>query len=144
MLGSSGFETYNINRLQAVTDVTVRGGAGNDTVNLSPSFNDLDTVAGDVSIFRRVRVPTSLPFVFSALKVASVLAMIGAIVGEYFGGSQQQLGIVIKNAAALFQFETAWASIIIACLLGIGFYLAVSAVELLVMRWLPSGAGARS
>jgi NitT/TauT family transport system permease protein len=99
--------------------------------------------AGNVSIFRRVRVPNSLPFVFSALKVASVLAMIGAIVGEYFGGSQQQLGIVIKNAAALFQFETAWAAIIVACLLGIGFYLAVALVERLVMRWHPSAEGAR-
>jgi NitT/TauT family transport system permease protein len=94
--------------------------------------------AGNVEIFRRVRIPTSLPFVFSALKVASVLAMIGAIVGEYFGGSQQQLGIVIKNAAALFQFETAWAAIVVACVLGIGFYLAVSLAELLVMRAYPS------
>jgi NitT/TauT family transport system permease protein len=94
--------------------------------------------AGDVEIFRRVRIPTSLPFLFSALKVASVLAMIGAIVGEYFGGSQEQLGIVIKNAAALFQFETAWAAIVVACVLGIGFYLAVSLAELLVMRAYPS------
>jgi NitT/TauT family transport system permease protein len=94
--------------------------------------------AGNVEIFRRVRIPTSLPFVFSALKVASVLAMIGAIVGEYFGGSQEQLGIVIKNAAALFQFETAWAAIVVACVLGIGFYLAVSLAELLVMRAYPS------
>jgi len=94
--------------------------------------------AGNVEIFRRVRLPTSLPFVFSALKVASVLAMIGAIVGEYFGGSQEQLGIVIKNAAALFQFETAWAAIVVACLLEIGFYLAVSLAELVVMRAFPS------
>ena len=94
--------------------------------------------AGNVEIFRRVRIPTSLPFVFSALKVASVLAMIGAIVGEYFGGSQEQLGIVIKNAAALFQFETAWAAIVVACVLGIAFYLAVSLAELLVMRAYPS------
>ncbi len=41
----------------------------------------------DLEIWRRVRVPAALPFVFTALKVASVLAMIGAIVGEYFGGS---------------------------------------------------------
>jgi NitT/TauT family transport system permease protein len=94
--------------------------------------------AGNVEIFRRVRIPTSLPFLFSALKVASVLAMIGAIVGEYFGGSQEQLGIVIKNAAALFQFETAWAAIVVACVLGIAFYLAVSLAELLVMRAYPS------
>jgi len=98
--------------------------------------------AGNVEIFRRVRIPTSLPFVFSALKVASVLAMIGAIVGEYFGGSQEQLGIVIKNAAALFQFETAWAAIVVACLLGIGFYLAVSLAELLVMKAFPAPGNA--
>ena len=85
--------------------------------------------AGNLAVFRRVRIPTSLPYVFAALKVASVLAMIGAIVGEYFGGSQQQLGIQIKNSAALFQFETAWAAILVACILGIGFYLAVSLAE---------------
>ena len=85
---------------------------------------------------RRGRLPArprsrpSLPYVFAALKVASVLAMIGAIVGEYFGGSQEQLGIQIKNSAALFQFETAWAAILVACILGIGFYLAVSLAEM--------------
>ncbi len=92
----------------------------------------------DFAIFRHVRAPAALPFVFTALKVASVLAMIGAIVGEYFGGSQQQLGIVIKNAAALFNFETAWAAIIVACVLGLGFYLAVVLVEQLVMRRHPT------
>ena len=45
-------------------------------------------------MFRRVRIPSSLPFVFSALKVASVLAMIGAVVGDYFGGSVEASGIV--------------------------------------------------
>jgi NitT/TauT family transport system permease protein len=97
--------------------------------------------AGDVQVFRRVRVPTALPFVFTALKVASVLAMIGAIVGEYFGGSQEQLGIQIKNAAALFRFEYAWAAIVVACLLGISFYLAVVLLERLVMRWHPAVHG---
>jgi len=94
--------------------------------------------ASGIEIFRRVRIPTALPYLFSALRVASVLAMIGAIVGEYFGGSQQQLGIIIKNAAALFQFETAWAAIVVACILGIGFYLAVALVERAAMRRHPS------
>jgi NitT/TauT family transport system permease protein len=94
--------------------------------------------ASDFQIFRRVRAPAALPFVFAAFKVASVLAMIGAIVGEYFGGSQQQLGIVIKNAAALFNFETAWAAIVVACVLGLAFYLAVVLLEHVVMRWTPS------
>ena len=43
--------------------------------------------AGEVEIFRRVRIPNALPYIFSALKVATVLAMIGAIVADYFGGS---------------------------------------------------------
>ena len=52
-------------------------------------------------IFRRVRIPDSLPFVFSALKVASVLAMIGAVVGEYFGGSPEALGQSSINGGAV-------------------------------------------
>jgi NitT/TauT family transport system permease protein len=94
--------------------------------------------AGQAQIFRRVRVPNALPYLFSALKVASVLAMIGAVVGEYFGGSQDALGVQIRNSAALFNFETAWAAILVASLLGVAFYVAVSAVERLTMGWHPS------
>jgi NitT/TauT family transport system permease protein len=98
----------------------------------------LSYAAGNRTVFRRVRIPTSLPYLFTSLKIASVLAMIGAIVGEYFGGSQEQLGIQIKNSAALFQFETAWAAILVACILGIGFYLAVSLAEVVTLRRYPS------
>jgi len=94
--------------------------------------------AGEVEIFRRVRVPTALPYVFSALKVATVLAMIGAIVGDYFGGSQDSLGIVIRRDAGIFAFEHAWAGIVIASMLGILFYAAVAILERLAMRWQPS------
>lgn len=94
--------------------------------------------AGELEIFRRVRVPAALPYIFTALKVASVLAMIGAIVGEYFGGSIEALGVQIKNSAALFQFETAWAAILVASLLGIAFYLAVALAERIVTRWQPT------
>ena len=100
--------------------------------------------AGEVEIFRRVRIPNSLPYLFSALKVASVLAMIGAVVGEYFGGSQEALGVQIRNSAALFAFETAWAAILVASILGIGFYLAIALVERLTMSWHPSARGGRS
>ncbi|MDX6438080.1 MAG: NitT/TauT family transport system permease protein [Gaiellaceae bacterium] len=100
--------------------------------------------AGNLEIFRRVRIPASLPYLFASLKVASVLAMIGAIVGEYFGGSFTSLGIQIKSAAALFNFETAWAAILVACILGISFYLAISLVEHFAMRWHPSARGAQS
>jgi NitT/TauT family transport system permease protein len=93
--------------------------------------------ADELTIFRLVRVPTALPFLFTSLKVASVLAMIGAIVSEYFGGSLEALGANIKQDASLFQFEKAWAEIVVACLLGIGFYLAVALLERLATRWQP-------
>jgi NitT/TauT family transport system permease protein len=94
--------------------------------------------AGDFEIFRRVRLPNSLPYLFSALKVASVLAMIGAVVGEYFGGSTEALGVQIRNSAALFAFESAWAAILVASILGISFYLAIVLVERVTMGWHPS------
>jgi NitT/TauT family transport system permease protein len=94
--------------------------------------------ASELTIFRRVRFPNALPYVFSALKVASVLAMIGAVVGEYFGGDTGALGVQIRNSAALFAFETAWAAILVASILGIAFYLAIALVERLMMDWHPS------
>ena len=93
--------------------------------------------ASELEIWRRVRVPTALPFLFTALKVASVLAMIGAIVGEYFGGSLDALGVTINNAADVFQFPLAWAGILVASLLGIALYGTVVAAERVVVRWAP-------
>jgi NitT/TauT family transport system permease protein len=97
--------------------------------------------AGEIEIFRRVRLPNSLPYLFTALKVATVLAMIGAIVGEYFLSSQDALGFRIRNSAALFDFELAWAAIVVASVLGIAFYAAVALVERLTMGWHPSARG---
>jgi NitT/TauT family transport system permease protein len=94
--------------------------------------------SGEIAIFRRVRIPNSLPYLFTALKVATVLAMIGAVVGEYFLSSQEALGFQIRNSAALFQFELAWAAITVASVLGILFYSAVALVERLTMGWHPS------
>ena len=90
---------------------------------------------GEVDVFRRVRLPNSMPYLFSALKVATVLAMIGAVVGEYFLSSQDALGFQIRNSAALFDFELAWAAIVVASAFGIGFYLAVAVVERMTMSW---------
>ena len=61
--------------------------------------------ASELEIFRRVRVPTALPYIFTALKVASVLAMIGAVVGEYFGGSFNALGVLIRSDAQILDFD---------------------------------------
>jgi len=93
---------------------------------------------GEWDIFRRVRIPNALPFVFSALKIATVLAMIGAIVADYFGGSQNSLGILIRRYSGIFAFDEAWAAIVVASVLGIAFYAAVALAERLTMTWLPS------
>jgi NitT/TauT family transport system permease protein len=94
--------------------------------------------AGETQIFRRIRIPNALPFIFTGLKIATVLAMIGAIVGDYFGGSQDALGIQIRRQAGVFAFTEAWAAIMVASILGIAFYAAVAAVERLVTGWHPS------
>jgi NitT/TauT family transport system permease protein len=93
--------------------------------------------ASELDIFRRVRIPTALPFVFSALKVATVLAMIGAIVSDYFG-TFGSLGITIKNSVSLFDFETAWAAILMASILGVLLYVAVSLAERFALQWDPT------
>ena len=97
--------------------------------------------ASEREIFRRVRIPNALPYLFTGLKVATVLAMIGAIVGDYFGGSQDALGIQIRRQAGIFAFTEAWAAILVASILGILFYGAVATVERLTMRWHPSAGG---
>jgi NitT/TauT family transport system permease protein len=100
--------------------------------------------ASELTIFRRVRLPNSLPYVFSGLKVATVLAMIGAIVGDYFGGAPGALGVQIRRWVGIFAFEQAWAGIVIASGLGILFYGSVALVERLTMGWHPSVRGARA
>ena len=97
--------------------------------------------ASEVDVFRRVRIPHALPYIFTALKVATVLAMIGAIVGDYFGGSDEALGILIRQSAGVFAFEEAWAAILVACVIGIAFYAAVALVERLTMGWHVSARG---
>ncbi len=94
--------------------------------------------ASELEIFRRVRAPNALPFLFAALKVATVLAMIGAIVGDYFGGSQEALGIHIRRFVGISAFEEAWAAIVVASVLGIAFYAAVALAERVATRWHPT------
>lgn len=97
--------------------------------------------ASQPAIFRRVRIPASLPFVFTALKVACVLAMIGAVVGDYFGGQTEALGVQILSAVSIAQYETAWAAIVVASVLGLVFYAAIALVERIALRWHPATRG---
>jgi NitT/TauT family transport system permease protein len=82
-----------------------------------------------------LRIPNALPYIFSALRVASSLSVIGAVVAEFFGGPRATLGVFITQEASGFDFARAWAAIIIAALIGIGFYLLVLLAERYFMPW---------
>jgi NitT/TauT family transport system permease protein len=84
---------------------------------------------------RKVRLPGALPFVFTGLRQASSLAVLAAVVAEYFGGLQDGLGSRITSAAAFTAYPRAWAFVVGACLLGLVFYLSTLLLERLVMPW---------
>ena len=104
-----------VNTLRGLTSVDP------ESIELMRSY-----AAPEREVFRRVRIPSSLPYVFSALKVASVLAMIGAVVGDYFGGSLEALGIVVLSAVNLSRYATSWAAILVASIMGIAFYATIA------------------
>jgi NitT/TauT family transport system permease protein len=91
--------------------------------------------AAPAEVMWQVRVPHSLPYFFSAMKVVSVLSIVFAIVAEYFGGSQAVLGQYILTKANLFVYPDAWAGILVASILGVALYTIVVGVERVVMPW---------
>jgi NitT/TauT family transport system permease protein len=94
--------------------------------------------ASTPEVFRRVRIPTALPFIFTGLKVATVLAMIGAVVGEYFGGALNAIGVLILSRSRVFQFQEAWAGVVVVCLFGLALYISIALLERVALRWAPS------
>jgi NitT/TauT family transport system permease protein len=91
--------------------------------------------ASESQVFRRIRVPAALPFIFTGLRVATTLATIGAVIGEYFGAPSLSLGQYIARNMAFLAVERSWAAIVFASAIGIGLYLAVVLLERRVMPW---------
>ena len=85
-----------------------------------------------------LRVPVALPFVFNALKVNSTLAMIGAIVAEFFGSPVSGLGFRISTEAARLNMGLVWAAILVAALAGSVLYGLLGWVERRATFWHPS------
>ena len=95
------------------------------------------------TIFWKLRMPASVPYLFAALKVAATASIVGAIVGEGNpGGSQFGLGRAILNFNEQYITgpEKLWAAIIAAALLGLGFFLVVRLLELYALRGRPNAA----
>jgi NitT/TauT family transport system permease protein len=85
-----------------------------------------------------LRIPVALPFVFNALKVNSTLAMIGAIVAEFFGSPISGLGFRISTEAARLNMGLVWAAIVVAALAGSLLYGLLGWLERRVTFWHPS------
>ncbi len=88
------------------------------------------------TIYRRLRLPASIPYLFTALKIAATASVVGAIIGEGPGGIADGLGrvIITYNQYYITGPEKLWASIVAAGLLGVTFYLVVVAAERVVLR----------
>ena len=98
--------------------------------------------ASRAEIYWKVRLPASLPYLFTALKISATASIVGAIIGEDTGGIQQGLGRVITTFNQYYATgpEKLWAAIIVASLLGVAFYLVIRAIEVLVLRGRPGAA----
>ena len=91
--------------------------------------------AGDGAVLRHVRLPNALPFLMTGVRLAASLAVIAAVVVEYFGGLQNGLGSRVTSAMKSSANARAWAYIVGACALGIAFYCAALLLERLAMPW---------
>jgi len=86
----------------------------------------------------KLRIPAAMPFVFNGLKIASTLALIGAIVAEFFGSPTVGMGFRISTSVGQLAMDMVWAEIVVAALAGSGFYGAVALIERRVTFWHPS------
>jgi NitT/TauT family transport system permease protein len=90
--------------------------------------------AGGWDLTRVIRLPGAVPYLFTGIRVASSLAVISAVVAEYFGGLQNGLGSRITSAASNTAYARAWAYVVAAIGLGLVFYLASLGAERLATR----------
>ncbi len=86
----------------------------------------------------KLRLPAAMPFIFNGLKIASTLALIGAIVAEFFGSPIYGMGFRISTEVGRLGLDMVWAEIAVAALAGSALYGLVSLIERWVTFWHPS------
>ncbi|HVY51266.1 MAG TPA: ABC transporter permease [Devosia sp.] len=89
----------------------------------------------------KLRLPAAAPFIFNALKINSTLALIGAIVAEFFGTPVVGMGFRISTAVGRMNVDLVWAEIAVAAIAGSAFYGVVALIERGVTFWHPSVRG---
>ena len=117
----------------------VNGVRGLEAVN--PQAMELMRVlsASRREIFFKLRVPSALPYLFSALRIAASMSVIGAVVGEWIGATQG-IGAMIIQATYNFDSALLYAAITMSACLSGAFFLTVVALERWVIRWQPEHA----
>ena len=86
----------------------------------------------------KLRFPAAMPFMFNGLKVAATLAMIGAIVAEFFGSPTQGIGFRISASNGQLALDMVWAAILVGALAGSAVYGIITLIERGVTFWHPS------
>jgi len=86
----------------------------------------------------KLRLPAAMPFIFNGLKIATTLALIGAIVAEFFGSPTVGMGFRISTSVGQLALDLVWAEIIVAALAGSGFYGLMALLEKRITFWHPS------
>jgi len=97
--------------------------------------------ASDWQALFKLRLPAAMPFVFNGLKISSTLALIGAIVAEFFGSPIRGMGFRISAEVGRLGLDMVWATIVVAALAGSAFYGLVALIEKRVTFWHPSQRG---
>ena len=98
---------------------------------LTPVHRELmrSYAASGTAVLRTIRIPGALPHFFTGLRIASSLAVIAAVVSEYFGGLQDGLGSRITSSVGATDYPAAWASVFGAVVLGLLFYIGALLLE---------------
>ncbi len=104
--------------------------------SIEPQSLELMTslAASGRDVFWKLRLPHALPYVFTALKVGTTLAMIGALVAEFFN-AQHGLGVTLSNNIQVAKMPIAWAAIVVAAMVGLVLFGGVSLIERAVIPW---------
>ena len=92
----------------------------------------------------KLRLPAAAPFIFNALKINSTLALIGAIVAEFFGTPIVGMGFRISTEVGKLNIDLVWAEIAVAAVAGSAFYGVIALIERAVTFWHPSIRGGRT
>lgn len=94
--------------------------------------------ASYVDTLLKLRLPMAMPFIFNGLKISTTLALIGAIVAEFFGSPITGMGFRISTEVGRLGLDMVWAEIVVAAIAGSSFYGLVAALEKGVTFWHPS------